>query len=111
MNSSGRLLYTDQILASLDAITQYMEGASKDHFLNSTEKQDAVCMRLMVIGEAAYHLRHDYGFDEKYPEIPWHNIIALRHILAHDYQIIDMERIWGVVQKRLPELKAFLLSL
>lgn len=35
----------------------------------------------------------------------WSRIAAFRNVLVHDYLGLDMERIWMVTQRDLPELK------
>ncbi len=43
---------------------------------------------------------------EQYPEIPWKTISALRHVLVHGYFLVDLDIVWGIVQRDLPVLKA-----
>lgn len=65
-------------------------------------------MRLLVIGEAASHLRNDFEFESRYPEIDWFAMAGLRNIIAHDYDAVDMELIWQVINQDLPKLKQFI---
>lgn len=39
-----------------------------------------------------------------HPEIPWREIVALRHRIAHDYLHLDLVRIWQIVQEDVPVL-------
>ncbi|WP_353846958.1 HepT-like ribonuclease domain-containing protein [Chloroflexus sp.] len=39
-----------------------------------------------------------------HPEIPWNQIVALRHRIAHDYFRLDLVRIWKIVQEDVPAL-------
>lgn len=39
-----------------------------------------------------------------HPEIPWLQIIALRHRIAHDYFHLDRVRMWDIVQHDIPAL-------
>jgi uncharacterized protein with HEPN domain len=39
------------------------------------------------------------------PDIPWRQIIGLRHILVHEYFGIDDVLVWQVLEKDLPFLK------
>ncbi|WPP52705.1 HepT-like ribonuclease domain-containing protein [Catalinimonas niigatensis] len=50
-------------------------------FLEMIQRPDLLLSKqLEIIGEAAYHLTK-----EKYSEVQWQPIIALRHILVHEY--------------------------
>jgi uncharacterized protein with HEPN domain len=37
--------------------------------------------------------------------VPWADIIAMRNILVHHYFGIDLDAVWLVVQRDIPELK------
>ena len=59
---------------------------------------------LQIIGEAAYSLPKDLR--DQRPDIPWSEIIGMRHILVHDYFVIDIDIVWDAVERDLPGLKA-----
>jgi uncharacterized protein with HEPN domain len=58
---------------------------------------------IQIIGEAARGLSDP--FRATHPDIPWTQIIGMRHILVHDYFGIDLEEVWGTVTKDMPVLK------
>jgi uncharacterized protein with HEPN domain len=62
-----------------------------------------VVQHLTIIGEACRALPLD--FQGRYVNVPWTDIIAMRNILVHHYFGIDVDAIWSVVEKDLPELK------
>ncbi len=103
------LVYINHILESISAIEQYCSDISREEFLKNTQIQDAVCRRLEIIGEAANKL--DTEFTDKYPDIPWFKIVAMRNILIHEYFVVDMERVYNTVQKDLSTLKQELSSI
>ena len=37
--------------------------------------------------------------------VPWADIIAMRNLLVHHYFGIDVEAVWSVVERDIPELK------
>jgi uncharacterized protein with HEPN domain len=41
-----------------------------------------------------------------HPEIPWENIIGMRHKVVHDYLGVDEDIVWQVVTHDLPKLVA-----
>ncbi len=58
---------------------------------------------LQILGEAAYKIPPD--FRKKHPVVPWDSIQGMRHILVHDYFQVDLNAVWVVVEKDLPDLK------
>lgn len=41
---------------------------------------------------------------EAHPEMPWKQIVGMRHKIVHDYLNVDFEIVWQVVTGDLPEL-------
>jgi len=41
----------------------------------------------------------------RWSQVEWARIAAFRNVLVHDYLGLDMERIWVVTQRDVPELK------
>ena len=58
---------------------------------------------IQIIGEAASRLTP--SFRKTHHDIPWPQIIKMRHVLVHDYFGIDLGEIWAVVERDLPALK------
>lgn len=55
-----------------------------------------------IIGEAAYKLTND--FRDSHPELPWREIIGMRHLLVHGYFTISPEVLWDVIQNDIPDM-------
>ena len=70
---------------------------------------DAVCRNLEIIGEAAGKLSIE--FRAAHPEISWRQMISARNILIHNYDGIDPEIVWGIVERDIPSLLAAVLRL
>lgn len=64
---------------------------------------DAVLRNLELMGEASGRLPNN--FKEKFPEVPWKQIIGLRNIVIHAYSDIDLDIIWDIITKNIPEAK------
>ena len=103
------LVYIDDIRDSIEAVKRYTAGLTKEAFFNSTEKQDAVYRRLELIGEAANRLPDE--FRSQYHRIPWSKIIGMRNVLIHEYDSIDLDRVWETIQKDVPELEGYIKSI
>ena len=57
---------------------------------------------VQVIGEAARKVSS--GFQSDHPEIPWRQIVGMRHRIVHDYMPLDEDVLWKVVSEDLPAL-------
>lgn len=55
-----------------------------------------------MIGEAAGRVSRD--FTAAHPEIPWADIVGMRHKVVHDYLSVDEDIVWQVVIVDLPKL-------
>jgi len=54
------------------------------------------------IGEAARRVSPQ--LQQVHPDIPWRNIVGIRHKVVHDYFYVDYDIIWDVVTSDLPGL-------
>jgi len=64
---------------------------------------------VQVIGEAARKVSPE--FQQAHPEIPWRQIIGMRHRIVHDYMRVDEDVLWEVVNNDLPALLPLLESI
>lgn len=100
--------HLDVIRESITAIAGY-QPTDKEAFLASAVTQDAVLMRLQVIGE---HLSRMRRLDEeRFAEVAddaWFQRIGLRNVISHGYETIDRERIWQMMTDDLPDLQTSL---
>lgn len=58
---------------------------------------------VLIIAEAANGLPPDLR--DRYPEVPWRNIITMGHKLRHEYFRIDVDILWDAVTNHLPALE------
>jgi len=72
-------------------------------FLASHTLQDAVIRNLQTMAESTQRLSDE--LKQTHPEIEWLRIGAFRNVLVHDYLGIDVERIWEITQREVPDLK------
>lgn len=91
------------ILDSIAAIEMYLTGIkSLEEYKSDPKSIDAVERRLAIIGEALWKVDKIETLNSITNKT---RIIGLRHILVHDYDLIDDETIWTICKKYLPILK------
>ena len=95
-------VYLAHIMECIQKIERFTHGG-KERFLEDELVQDAVLRNFEVIGEAAKRL--DEVYRASHPEIPWRAIAGLRDVLIHQYEGVELERVWAIVEKDLPGLK------
>ncbi len=105
---------SDQVLANhilefINSVENYTAGFTKEEFLSNFMLQDAVTRNVEIIGEACSKVSKETK--DKFPEIPWRDIVAMRNILIHEYFRADPETIWNVIQVDIPNLKSNILKI
>lgn len=96
------LLYLQDIVEAGAAISRFLEGVTEGDFLHDELRQSAVLQKLAVIGEAA--ARIPASFRERYPTIPWREMVAFRNIAVHAYFSVEWPIVWTTATEDVPEL-------
>jgi uncharacterized protein with HEPN domain len=101
-------VYLAHILECIQRVERFTnEGRSR--FFQDVMVQDAVLRNFEVIGEAAKRL--DEAYRAAHPEIPWRSLAGLRDVLIHQYESVDLERVWAMVEGELPGLREAIAAL
>lgn len=90
------------ILEAIEKIEQH-RASQKPDFDADEMLQVWVVHYLQIIGEAASRISPQ--MQTQHPEIPWGQIIGMRHVLVHGYFDIDLDIVWTAINVDLPELK------
>ncbi len=94
------VLILDIVIAAADA-QSFVRDLDWAAFQESRLHQSAVIRALEVIGEAAGRLSTE--FTSAHPELPWRDIINMRHRLIHAYSAVRLDIVWDVTQNQLQE--------
>ncbi|MBS1625454.1 MAG: DUF86 domain-containing protein [Bacteroidetes bacterium] len=103
MSERDDSVYVQDILASIDAIFQYISDVSEPEFRNNQMLQDAVIRRFEIMGEAASHISPE--FRALQPDIEWRLMSDMRNKLIHEYFGVSSITIYHTVVHDLPLLK------
>ena len=103
-NDSSRLELMKEAIFNIEEFLKGVDSLSA--FASNKILCHAIIYNLQCIGENAYKLSRD--FVSEHTEIDLESIEGLRHVLVHDYYTVNLERVWNILEKDLPELKAWL---
>ena len=84
---------------------QFAAEVNYEEFVKDRMRYFAIMKNVEIIGEAANMLTSD--FRDQHKELPWEQIIGMRHILVHGYAQISDQKLWRTVAKDLPVLHQF----
>lgn len=95
--------YLYDIQDSIEIIESHLSGINQlNDYKQDIKTIDAIERRLAIIGEALWKASK---IEAELVVTNKTKIIGLRHILVHDYDLIDDEAIWTICKKYLPILK------
>ena len=94
--------YLLDMLLAARKVQSFAAGVTQGQFEKDEVLQNAVLHMIQIIGEAASKISP--VFREAHPEIPWPQIIGMRHRLVHNYLHIDLSRVWQVIERDIPAL-------
>jgi len=103
MTEHEDLPYINHILDAINDIEKSIKNISREKFEETKDIQDANIRRLEILGEAAKNISKK--LKEKYKEVEWNKIIGTRDKMIHHYFGVNLDIIWNIIKKNLPELK------
>lgn len=87
----------------IDLIEADVRGMALSAFVADMKTRDAVLSRLLRISEAARKLGDQA--ERLLPDQPWVHIRAFGNVLRHQYDEIDLNEVWRIVNADLPSLR------
>ena len=89
-------------------VKKILAGVSYDDFVNDIRIYYSVMKNIEIIGEAANMLSKD--FIDTYADLPWKQIIGMRHVLVHGYAQVSNVDLWDTAQNDIDPLSQRVLS-
>jgi uncharacterized protein with HEPN domain len=96
-------LYLTDIVEAAEAISRFVMGETYYGFEQNEMMNSAALQKLTIIGEAVSRLPKE--FTNRFPEIPWVDIIGFRNIAVHEYFAIRWDIAWVAATEEVPVLK------
>jgi len=98
-------IYIRHILECIRRVEENTAGGY-DAFMASHTLQDAVLRNLQTMAESTQRLSPTVRAAA--PAVDWIALSGFRNVLVHNYLGIELDRIWTIIQKDVPTLKAAL---
>lgn len=98
----------EHILSALDTLILYRQQYDDEAILNNPINFFGFVKHLEIVGEAAYKLTKD--FKENHPEVEWHQLEGMRHIMVHGYYMIEKSIIISALREDVDILRAEILK-
>jgi uncharacterized protein with HEPN domain len=104
--------YVDHMLEAVGLACSYIEGMTKEDFLDDKRTQQAVVLNLIVVGEVATKILKEHEeFANQHADVPWASMKGMRNRIAHGYYDINLDTVWETVQAALPRLQTQLIEI
>jgi uncharacterized protein with HEPN domain len=90
------------ILKAAKFAQSFVENMDKETLATDVKTLSAVLYQIAIVGEAVKRLSPE--FRTQYSNIPWSAMAGMRDKLIHDYEGVDIDRVWLTLQFSIPEL-------
>jgi len=90
------------ILEACEHIERYSRRG-KAAYLADELVRNWMAHHIQLIGEAARHVPEEVR--SAIPDVPWAQIVGMRHILVHGYFEVDNDLVWTTVERDIPALR------
>lgn len=108
MKSKDKLILA-KILKYIAEIKMFIKGYSHEEFKNDRKTINACVFNLSQIGELAGKVSEE--LQNKYQDIEWRGIKALRNRIVHDYDGVNLNMVWDLLTTELNDLEQQLLKI
>lgn len=97
------LIYLEDILDAMEKAETAVTGLTYEQFEADWRTHFAVTRALEIVGEATKRLPETVR--QQYPRIPWKKMAGMRDRIIHSYDNVDLEIVWRVIEKDIPQVK------
>ncbi len=95
----GDLIRFRHMLDAAREAVEFVRGLGRTDLNSDRQLVLALVKEIEILGEAAYQMTPEARVQT--PQIPWDDIIGMRHRLVHAYFDIDLDILWKTVQEDL----------
>jgi uncharacterized protein with HEPN domain len=92
----------EHMLEAARDIRTYVSDRSRPDLDTDSMLLRAITNAVQQLGEAAARVTQDGR--ARAPDLPWGQIVAMRHILVHVYWGVDLDRLWATAVGDIPVL-------
>jgi len=97
------------ILENIRDIEEFSKNLTRELLDTNKLKQKAIIKSLEIIGEAVKNISEELKKD--YPKVEWKEIAGARDRMTHAYFDVDLDVVWDIIRKDLPDLKKKILEI
>jgi uncharacterized protein with HEPN domain len=90
------------IVQAIQRILRFAQDLSRDQLNEDEMRQSAILYQIMIVGEAVKRLSPE--FRVQHSQVPWKQMSGMRDVLTHQYDEVDLDVVWEVVQSDIPQL-------
>ena len=101
MNATDRVRLQHMLDAAREAMS-FVKDRTRDELSANRMLLLSLVKEIEIIGEAATQISPELR--QSTPDIPWGEIVGMRHRLIHAYSDVNMNVVWSTVVTDLPEL-------
>lgn len=83
-------------------VLSYAQDLKKADLEVNEIRTSAILYQILIIGEATKRLSSE--FRAQHPELPWADMAGMRDILAHQYDQLDLDTMWNIIQTSVPTM-------